>query len=255
MSELHGHEVRRYRIKAGDPAPQHLGSHAVDDDILLQEPGLRIRTAMLDHRTPVLAFALEANIEIEVRKERLAAFGLSAGPWLKDHKDCIVAGNRGRELTLPNGIKQPAGVLADELVLIRPGEKLAYATDLGDTAENRVRLIALAQGAHTFFCEAPFCEADAEQAARTGRLTARACGEIAAAAGVERFAPFIVHTCYQNEADRVYAEVKATCQNGSSKSFLDCSLHGFLPAVQNKTTGRLRAYHFVSTGQSKYFSG
>ena len=67
------------------------------------------------------------------------------------------------------------------------------------------------------FVEAPFCEADAEQAARTGHLTARACGEIAAAAGVERLAPFHFSHRYQNEADRVYAEVKAACQNGSVK--------------------------------------
>jgi ribonuclease BN (tRNA processing enzyme) len=104
-----------------------------------------------------------------------------------------------------------AGTLANELVLIRPGQKLAYATDLADTAQNRTCLETLAHHAHTFFCEAPFCQADAEQAARTGHLTARACGEIATAAAVERLVPFHFSRRYQDEPDRVYAEVQATC--------------------------------------------
>jgi ribonuclease BN (tRNA processing enzyme) len=104
-----------------------------------------------------------------------------------------------------------AGTLANELVLIRPGQKLAYATDLADTPQNRTRLETLVHSAHTFFCEAPFCEADAEQAARTGHLTARACGEIATAAAVERLVPFHFSRRYQDEPDRVYAEVKTAC--------------------------------------------
>ncbi|MDH3872086.1 MAG: hypothetical protein OEU44_07725 [Gammaproteobacteria bacterium] len=69
--------------------------------------------------------------------------------------------------------------LADELVLISPGNKLVYATDFADTQENRERVISLAHGAHTLFCESTFCEAEAEQAARTAHLTTRACAEIA----------------------------------------------------------------------------
>lgn len=80
--------------------------------------------------------------------------------------------------------------LANGLAVVAPGQKLAYATDLADTRENRERLIALARGAHTFFCEASFVERDCAQAARTGHLTARACGEIATAANVTRLIPF-----------------------------------------------------------------
>jgi ribonuclease BN (tRNA processing enzyme) len=114
-------------------------------------------------------------------------------------------------LTLPNGTRQTAGILANELVLIRPGQKLAYATDLADTAQNRTRLEALAHRAHTFFCEAPFCESDAGQAARTGHLTARACGEIATVAAVQRLVPFHFSRRYQKEPERVYAEIQAAC--------------------------------------------
>ena len=211
VTELHEDKVLRYRIRAGEPGLESLGTESVLDSILHREAAFQVRAVTLDHRTPVLAFALETSFEINVRRERLAALGIPPGEWLRDLKTCIVAGERERELTLPNGTTQMAGTLAKELVLIRPGQKLAYATDLADTAQNRTRLEALAYGAHTLFCEAPFCETDAEQAARTGHLTARACGEIATAAAVERLVPFHFSRRYQDEPDRVYAEVKAAC--------------------------------------------
>src|SRR5262249_34868351 len=104
-----------------------------------------------------------------------------------------------------------AGDMADEILIVRPGPKLVYATDLADTIQNRTRLQALGEGAHTFFCEAPFCETDLEQSIRTGHLTARACGEIATAARVERLIPFHFYRRYQHEPARVYAEVSSAC--------------------------------------------
>jgi len=74
-----------------------------------------------------------------------------------------------------------------------------------------MRLESLAKDAHTFFCEAPFCEAYSAQSLRTGHLTTRACGEIATAARVERLIPFHFSRRYQDEPARVYAEVRAQC--------------------------------------------
>jgi ribonuclease BN (tRNA processing enzyme) len=211
VTELHEDKLLRYRIRAGESGPESLGTESARDGVLLREAAFQVRAATLDHRTPVLAFALETSFEINVRKERLAALGVLPGEWLRDLKACIAAGDTERQLTIPNGTTQAAGILANELVLIRPGQKLAYATDLADTAQNRTRLEALAHGAHAFFCEAPFCEVDAEQGARTGHLTARACGEIATAAAVERLVPFHFSRRYQDEPERVYAELKAAC--------------------------------------------
>src|SRR5207237_10802391 len=149
--------------------------------------------------------------DLNVRRDRLAALGLPPGPWLSDLKACIASGKRDTRVALPNGTTQAAGDVADEVLMVRPGQKLAYATDLADTLQNRTRLAALAEGAHTFFCAAPFCEADAEQRARPGPLTTKACGEIATAARVERLIPFHFSSRYQTEAERVYAEVRAAC--------------------------------------------
>jgi ribonuclease BN (tRNA processing enzyme) len=170
-----------------------------------------VRACTLDHGTPVLAFALETTCALNIRKDRLAALGAPPGPWLTVLKRELVRGRLATPIALPNGSIRQAGDLAPELVLVTPGGKLAYATDLADTAVNRERLVALAAGAHTFICEATFVEEDVEQAMKTGHLTARACGEIATAARVERLVPFHFSDRYREEPARVYREVRAAC--------------------------------------------
>jgi ribonuclease Z len=211
VMELHREHILRFAVSAGCGAPRSLGKESAPGGILLVDSLFRVRGAVLDHRTPVLAYVLEPSTEIKVRSERLATSGLRPGPWLTELKRAIVEREDDALLELPDGSTRRVRALADELVMVRPGEKLAYATDLADTAANRKQLSALARGAHTFFCEATFCEADAARAASTGHLTARACGEIATAAGVERLIPFHFSRRYESDPARVYREVRAAC--------------------------------------------
>ena len=178
--------------------------------ILLAEPDFQVRATTLEHVSPVLAFALEPVQQLNVRKDRLVARGLAPGPWLGKLKRHLYAGEDEARVELPDGSVEPAAALADELVLISPGKKLVYATDFSDTRENRRQLVALARGAHTFFCESTFLEEDAEQAERTAHLTTRACGEIAEEAGVARLVPFHFSRRYEQEPMRIYEEIAAT---------------------------------------------
>ena len=209
--ELHGDRLRRFHIQPGGRACKFLDEEVMADGVLHEDKGFRIRTVVLDHHTPVIAYALELDKEINIRKDRLLARKLEPGPWLTKLKQDLMAGNRDAKITVPDGKVISAGTLGDELVLIKPGKKLVYATDLADTKENRQRLIALAQNAHTFICEAPFIEADSEQASRTGHLTARACGEIAAAASVTRLVPFHFSRRYTDNPQQLYEEINAAC--------------------------------------------
>lgn len=209
IAELHDRRLLRFEIRAGESGLRPLGEGRVHAGVLLQEPAFLVRATMLDHGTPVLAFAFEQAKQIKVRKERLSAQGLHPGPWLGELKQRLARGERNALLRLPDGRRERAGTLAEELILIAPGQRLVYATDLADTAENRRRLVVLAQGAHTFFCEASFLEADQEQAVRTGHLTAKACGEIAAAAGVQHLVPFHFSKRYEASLEPIYKEVRA----------------------------------------------
>jgi ribonuclease BN (tRNA processing enzyme) len=200
-------------VQAGRQGCESLGERSVPTGVLLRESDFLVRAVTLDHGTPVLAFALEPAMDIKVRKERLSESRLRPGPWLSELKRGITRGEANALVSLADGSRATVEELARELVLITPGQKLAYATDLADTISNRQRLAALAKGAHTFFCEATFLAEDAAQAQRTGHLTARACGEIARAAGVGRLVPFHFSRRYGQTPERVYDEVRAACAN------------------------------------------
>lgn len=210
VAELHGDLLRRFRITAGRPEPEPLGSAPAADGLLLEEAAFRIRSVTLDHGgTPVLAFAFEPTRQINVRRERLAARGWTPGPWLGRLKHLILTGDTETLVEVPDGNALPAHELSSELLLDHPGKRLVYATDLADTPDNRKRLTALARGAHTFVCESPFLAEEWEHAARTGHLTARACGEMAAAAKVGQLMPFHFSRRHASEPQRIYAEVRA----------------------------------------------
>lgn len=211
VTELHGQRLVHHRVIAGEGPARALGSVAADDGVLLAEPGLRVRAVTLDHGTPVLAFAFEPARQLCVRKERLAAHQWPPGPWLGELKRRVLADQRDAVIALPDGNRMAAGMLADELLLVRPGSRLVYATDLADTSANRARLTAFAHAAEVLVCEAPFLQRERAQAARTGHLTARACGEIAAAAGVARLVPFHFSRRHGAERDAIYAEVMEAC--------------------------------------------
>jgi ribonuclease BN (tRNA processing enzyme) len=212
VAELHADRLQRFRTQAGRGRCEQLDSIEIANGVICDEAGFRIRAVTLDHhQVPVIAYAFEPARQLNIRKNRLLSRGLEPGPWLTELKQQLLADNANATIELPDGTRETAAALGAELVLVTPGKKLAYATDLADTPANRERLLALAQHAHTFFCEAPFLQANSEQARRTGHLTARACGEIAAAAGVARLVPFHFSRRYTRRPQAIYAEIEAVC--------------------------------------------
>lgn len=209
VSELHGEELRTYHLQAGSACSMKYEKRPAPGGILLREPTFQLRATVLDHGTPSLAYCFEHTPELNIRKNRLAAKGLAAGPWLRDLKQRIVAGDLAALIHLPDGTSGLAAELANELLRVSPPQKLIYETDFADTPANRQQLIALALDASVLFCEAPFIEADREQAMSTGHLTARACGEIAAAAGVQYLVPFHLSHRYERYPRCVYREIKS----------------------------------------------
>lgn len=211
IGELHGEHLQRYRLQAGHSGFEGVDEIAITDGVILEETRFRVRAVTLDHHTPVLAFAFEPDQELKVRKDRLQARGWAPGPWLGDLKRHLLAGEGEAQIALPDGSVATVSVLGAELVLISPGKRLVYATDLADTPDNRLRLAGLARGAHTLFCEAMFLEEDRDNAARHGHLTARACGEIATEAGVARLVPFHFSRRYEDDPQPLYDELGAAC--------------------------------------------
>ena len=220
IREWHGQRLHCYHLTAGRGAPDRQDDIPVRDGVVWREAGFLVRAARLDHHTPVMAYAWEPVLQVRVRRERLAALGMATGHWLQALKRAVVAGRLDEIIAAGDGRTYRAGALCDELLIVSAGDKLVYATDFGDTADNRRQLTALAAGAHTLFCEASFMLEHAEQAARTWHLTTRACGEIATAAGVRHLHPFHFSRRYVRRLPEAYLEIQACCDRTVLPAFM-----------------------------------
>ncbi len=211
VREWHGDHLRIQPVVAGEPGSGCVSEEPVAAGVVWREPGFLVRSTRLDHGVPVLAYALETSARIRVCRDRLQLRGWSTGPWLQALKQAWLSGETSREIALPDGSRQTAGELAPQVLLVSEGEKLVYATDLADTPANRERLVELASGAHTLFCEAPFAREHAAQASLTGHLTTTACAAIANAAGVGQLLPFHFSKRYISDAAAIYRELQERC--------------------------------------------
>lgn len=165
--------------------------------VIRDEENLRIRTAFLEHSIPCLAFAFEEKQHVNFMKNRLAELEAPVGPWLSELKRAVLRGEPDDTPMLVPGANErerdrsfTLGDLKERVLQIVPGEKVAYVTDTGYSAENRARIVELVRGADYLFIEAVFLHVDQERARDRAHLTARQAGEIAREAGVARVFPF-----------------------------------------------------------------
>jgi ribonuclease Z len=195
----------RFRLKNGF-ASESLGTSVVKQGVLYCEPTFQVSTAVLEHRTPCLAFAMEEAAHVNIWKNRLAETGLPVGPWLRDLKRAVME-NKPDDYAVrtPDGHERPLARLRD-VFTVTPGQKIAYVTDVADTITNRSAIVELAKGADILFIEAAFAKADASLAAERAHLTTAAAGEIARAAQVRRIEPFHFSARYEGEEERMLDE-------------------------------------------------
>jgi len=205
-------QAARFRLKGGF-APEAIDHGTAAGGVLHSEAGYRVSTAILEHRTPCLAFAIEEAAHVNVWKNRLAELGLPVGAWLHELKRAVV---EKRPDDHPISIAAPSFAPRElplsalrQVVTVTPGQKIGYVTDAADTPENRAAIIALVRNADLLFIEAVFAQADAAIAAERAHLTTTAAGEIARAAGVRALEPFHFSPRYAGEEARMLNEVRA----------------------------------------------
>jgi ribonuclease Z len=196
-------------------APEPIGTEAIIDTVICTEPSFRVSAAILEHRMPCLAFAIEEAAHVNVWKSRLAALGLPIGPWLRELKQAVIAGRPAHHLfRVPAGEgcaetrEMPLAALSG-VVTVTPGQKIAYVTDAADTTPNRTAIISLVRNADLLFIEAAFAQADAGLATERSHLTTAAAGTIARDAAVRRVEPFHFSARYAGQEHRMLNEVHA----------------------------------------------
>ncbi len=200
------------RLKNGF-ALEPAGSRRLVDGVLCAEPTFRVTTAVLEHRTPCLGFAVQETAHVNVWKNRLSEFGLPIGPWLRELKRAIIE-NRSDDYLIEVGSKSPTSSertmrleALRPVMTATPGQKIGYVTDVANTTANREAIVRLVLNADLLFIEAAFAEADAVLAAERAHLTTTAAGSIAREAAVRCVEPFHFSPRYGGQEDRLVNEV------------------------------------------------
>lgn len=215
-------KTARFRLKNAF-SRELLSSGREIDGVIYSEPAFRVSTAVLEHRTPCLAFALEEAAHINIWKNRLTELGLPVGPWLRELKRAVLEKRPDDHLIRvslgpmsTNMSKLPLGTLRSVLTMT-PGQKVAYVTDAADTPANRAVIIRLVQHADLLFIEAPFALADTALATERAHLTTATAGALARHAGVRRIEPFHFSPRYSGREMRMMDEVMAAFAGGQTE--------------------------------------
>lgn len=194
---------------------------------LLTEESFCVRTAILDHGIPCLAFALEEQAHVNIWKNRLAEMGLGVGPWLTDLKQAILRGDSDdtpiraewREGERPVKRMLTLGELSGEAAVVKPGVKIVYVVDAAGTRDNIERIVTLAEGATILYIEAVFLHEDIDLARDRNHLTARQAGEIARAAGAQRLITFHYSSRYEERGEALAGEAEAAFRGVEQMDF------------------------------------
>ena len=189
----------------------------LSDNILLDKSTFRVRYALLDHKTPCLAFALEEKAHINIWKNRLDELGLPTGAWLRELKQAIMRGDPDDAEFCAWWRQQgehaekcfTLGELKTQIVQMVPGQKIAYVTDVTYHQANASKIIALASNADILFIETTFLQQDAARAAEKYHLTAQQAGLLARKANVISAIPFHVSPRYTHNEAQVRQEFES----------------------------------------------
>jgi ribonuclease Z len=185
------------------------------------EADFTIESVALDHGIPSLAFVLREVMQVNVWRGALAEMGLPPGPWLNEAKEAV---RRGLPDDHPIAIAGNAVVRLGELkhraLRVAPGQVVAYVTDAAPDAENRAKILQLADKADQLFIEAVFLERDRRLAEASYHLTAWQAGALAREAGVRYVTPFHHSARYLAEPDVLRQEVFDSFRAGETRSLI-----------------------------------
>jgi ribonuclease Z len=180
-----------------------------------EEPGLKVKTTILDHQIPSLAFALEERFHINILKPRLDELGLEVGPWVSKFKKLLYENlhpNTQIEVQCAERPNTPIcfgiGELSKKITRITAGQKIAYVSDAIYSAENERKIIKLAHKADHLFIEAAFLEKDGDIARKKYHLTAHQAGTLAKKARARQITIFHYSPRYSNQAHLLQEEAK-----------------------------------------------
>jgi ribonuclease Z len=209
---------------SGTSSTSSTGSTNGVSGLLLDEPLFRVRAAIVDHEMPVLAFAIDEKAQVRVAADRIAAAGLTTGPWLRTLKQAVLAGapdatpvelawrDRAGEHTARRSVGELRPLVLDTV----PGRRIGYVTDLRDSEANLAQLARVLADVDLLYIESVFLDADRAQAQRKNHLTAQQAGTLARRLRARKVVPFHFSPRYRGDEAALRAEVEAAWRPGDT---------------------------------------
>ncbi len=193
------------------------------DDVLHEEAMFRVRGRFVDHDIPCLAYAIEEKAQLRVAPDRLAALGVTTGPWLRELKHAILTGAPGdtpiqlqwRDRQGEHAMERQVAELRYLILDVAPGRRMGYVTDLRHTDANIETLAQLLADVDLLFIESMFLDQDQAHAQRKNHLTARQAGDIARRVGAKAIVPFHYSPRYARRSAELIAEARAAWSGSS----------------------------------------
>jgi ribonuclease Z len=211
VHEIDDATIRKVEFKAAHDFRQEQELMLPFSGILLQEPAFCVRAAILDHKIPCLAFALEESARLNVKPDVLRANGVHSGPWLDELKRMVrenYLGETRLRIPLESGGSEERTLAEwrDLLIVESKGQKIVYVVDNQYNETNAARIVSLGRDADLFYCEACFSHAEESVAKERFHLTATQAGLLARRAEAKRLIPFHFSLRYQTDPKRLEEE-------------------------------------------------
>jgi ribonuclease Z len=162
---------------------------------LIQHRDFTLEALTMNHGTPSLAYIVRESPRVNLDMAKLAALGLTPGPWVGRLKDQRPQTDSFEIAGVPHDLAH----LRSTLLVTSPGQAVAYLTDfrLDDLAFSRLE-VAL-KGCRLLVCESQYVQADLELAVKNHHMTAVGAATLAARAGVEELVLFHVSNRYADD--------------------------------------------------------
>jgi len=165
-------------------------SSTIESGCIVDDGRLKVHFAALEHQIPSLAYSVEESPFASVRANRLGTDGPRPGPWLTRLQELAIRGWGPDDTLEVAGCIRRVPDLIDEFIEVKPGVKIAYATDTVFNERTLATIAQLANRADVFYCESNYQDPDEDKASSYFHLTARQAGQLARAAQVEKLILF-----------------------------------------------------------------
>ena len=191
-------------------------TNAPTASIPLTHDRYKIDAVILDHGMDVCAFILRLPDTTAVSKAALETLNLEPGPWIGELQRMASTKTWKGEMEIGTGSTYDAKDLAEQILIAKAGESVAYVTDIVFSEANLDRMVHTLFQVDTLVCETNYRDEHQDRAFAKKHLTTKQAALIASAISAKNLKIFHVSNIYGEEPEASESEALAFFEQLSS---------------------------------------